>query len=73
MSKPEKSMFDKFINDIFKADTWSQYPKIIGDLLRDINEYSNTHDIMLPSFLLFLIIFMIFAGYIIFFLIHIKF
>ena len=67
MSKPEKSMFDKFINDIFKADTWSQYPKIIGDLLRDINEYSNTHDIMLPSFLLFLIIFMIFAGYIIFF------
>ena len=66
MSK-EKTMFDKFIDDIFKAETWSQYPKIIGNLLRDINAYSETHDIMLPSFLLFLIVFMIIIGYIIFF------
>ena len=68
MSKPEKTMFDVFIEDIRKAESWSAYPKILGNLLRDINQYTDTHDIMLPSFLLFLIIFMIIIGYIIFFL-----
>lgn len=68
MSKPEKTMFDVFIENIRKAESWGEYPKIIGNLLRDINQYTDTHDIMLPSFLLFLIIFMIIIGYIIFFL-----
>jgi hypothetical protein len=67
MSKPEKTMFDKFIDDMSKAPTWGQYPKIMGNLLRDINAYSETHDVMLPSFLLFLIVFMVISGYIIFF------
>ena len=54
MSKPEKTMFDVFIENIRKAESWGEYPKIIGNLLRDINQYTDTHDIMLPSFLLFL-------------------
>jgi hypothetical protein len=60
-------IFDKFITDITKAKTWGEYPKIIGNLLRDINTYTENHDIILPFFLIFLLIFMIILGYILFF------
>ena len=59
--------FETFIDDIIKKP-WGEYPKIIGDGLRDFNEYTKTADILLPSFLVFLIIIMLVIGYIIFFL-----
>jgi hypothetical protein len=64
---PEPTKFGKFIDDIFKATKWSDYPKLIGDGLRDFNEYTKQTDVLLPSFLIFLIVFMIIIGYIIFF------
>ena len=64
---PEPTKIGKFIDDIFKATKWSDYPKLIGDGLRDFNEYTKQTDVLLPSFLIFLIVFMIIIGYIIFF------
>jgi hypothetical protein len=64
---PEPTKIGKFIDDIFKATKWSDYPKLIGDGLRDFNEFIKQTDILLPSFLIFLIVFMIIIGYIIFF------
>ena len=58
--------FETFIDDIIKKP-WGEYPKIIGDGLRDFNEYTKTADILLPSFLVFLIIIMLVIGYFIFF------
>ena len=67
MPEPEKNKFEKFIDDVYKAPNWSDYPKIIGNALRDTNEFIKRTDLLLPSFLLFLIVFMIIIGYIIFF------
>ena len=66
MSNPtEKGMIGKFIEGISQPKP--DYPKTIGNLLRDISAYTETTDIMLPSFLIFLIVFMMSTGYIIFF------
>lgn len=66
MSNPtEKGMIRKFIEGISQSPP--DYPKTIGNLLRDISAYTETTDIMLPSFLIFLIVFMMSMGYIIFF------
>ena len=66
MSNPtEKGMIGKFIEGISQSPP--DYPKTIGNLLRDISAYTETTDIMLPSFLIFLIVFMMSMGYIIFF------
>ena len=62
--KPSK--FETFIDNLIKKE-WKEYPSLIGDALRDLNDYSKTADILLPSFLVFLIVFMIIVGYIIFF------
>ena len=67
MPDPEKSKIEKFIDDIYNATKWSDYPKLIGNGLRDLNDYTKEKDIVLPSFLIFLIVFMIIIGYIIFF------
>ena len=66
MTEPSLTKFEKFIDDIIKKP-WDQYPKVIGNGLRDFNEYTKTVDILLPSFLVFLIVVMIIIGYIIFF------
>jgi hypothetical protein len=65
-TNPTKSKFDIFIYNLTKKN-WNEYPSLIGDALRDLNDYSKTSDIFLPSFLVFLIVFMIIVGYIIFF------
>lgn len=62
----DKSKFEIFIDDIIKKPL-GEYPKILGDALRNFNEYSKRADIFLPSFLILLIVFMLIIGYIIFF------
>jgi hypothetical protein len=61
------TIYGKFIKSFTDVDLSGNYPKIFGNLLRDINDYTQKHDILLPTFLIFLLILMIIVGYILFF------